>query len=533
MGADEQSDYGTTWYAGTTPLPPSRPPLGCDLDVDVCVIGGGLAGLTAAREAARRGWSVAVLEARRVAWNASGRNTGVVLPGFSLPVEKIIERIGLPAAAALWKLSQDGVRYIRDAISDIGDGGIIEGDGWLDVSQWPDADRISARVGILEEIGIDAESWRTDRVRDALRSSRYFEALHFPDGFQINPLAYALGLADAAVQAGARIYENTPVTAADLAGIRKRISTPRARVRAGHVVLAGNVHLGGIVRPLADTLIPVTAYTGVTRPLGKPLAHAVAFHGAVSASRHCSHHYRVVGHDRLMWTGSASAGAMWARKSLERTIRATFPQLGPVRFEHFWPAHTGFAVHRMPQVGEVERGVWLASAFGGHGLNTSAMAGDLIARAIVERDDTWKRFLPFELVWAGGRAGRTVARTTAWWQRRSDAVLALAARQREELQRRQQEKRNAPGKAGAGVKIPSVKLPNLKVPTVRIPTVNISAIDALLGPGSDAVGALKRRLKNSFAADDRPIDAPEAAPAAGVDDRRPDGAKRKTGTARD
>jgi hypothetical protein len=161
------------------------------------------------------------------------------------------------------------------------------------------------------------------------------------------------------------------------------------------------------------------------------------------------------------------------------------------------------------------------------------MAGDLIARAIVERDDTWKRFLPFELVWAGGCAGRTVARTTAWWQRRSDAVLALAARQREELQRRQQEKRNAPGKAGAGVKILSVKLPNLKVPTVRIPTVNISAIDALLGPGSDAVGALKRRLKNSFAADDRPIDAPEAAPAAGVDDRRPDGAKRKTGTARD
>src|SRR5579871_6355033 len=167
MEADEQSDYGTTWYAEKTLRPPSRPPLSYDLDVDVCVIGGGLAGLTAAREAARRGWSVAVLEARRIAWNASGRNTGIVLPGFSLPVEKIIERIGLPATSALWKLSQAGVQYIRDAIAETGDIGIIEGNGWLDVSKWPDADRILARIGILEEIGIDAEGWQTERVRDA------------------------------------------------------------------------------------------------------------------------------------------------------------------------------------------------------------------------------------------------------------------------------------------------------------------------------------------------------------------------------
>jgi glycine/D-amino acid oxidase-like deaminating enzyme len=535
MGADEQSDYGTTWYAEKTPLPPPRRPLSYDLDVDVCVIGGGLAGLTAAREAARRGWSVAVLEARRIAWNASGRNTGVVLPGFSLPVEKIIERIGLPAASALWKLSQAGVQYIRDAIAETGDVGVIEGNGWLDVSKWPDADRILARIGILEEIGIDVERWQTERVRDALRSSHYFEAVYFPDGFQINPLAYALSLADAAAQAGVRIFENTPVTAADLAGIRKRIDTARARVRAGHVVLAGNVHLGGIVRSLADTLIPVTAYTGVTRPLGKRLAPAVAFHGAVSSSRHGDHHYRIVGQDRLLWTGSASAGALWPRTSLERTIWATFPQLGPVRFEHFWPARMGFAVHRMPQIGEVERGVWLASAFGGHGLNTSAMAGDLIARAIVERDDTWKRFMPFELVWAGGWAGRTVARTTAWWQRQSDAALALAARQREEFQRRRQEKDSAGAEAlptgdaagkVAGHKIAATKFPATKFAGAKVPGLNLT-----LPSGYNPMPTLKRVLKGSFAADadDRPIDAPEAVPAAGPGDRSLEGAKRKPG----
>jgi hypothetical protein len=309
------------------------------------------------------------------------------------------------------------------------------------------------------------------------------------------------------------------VTAADLAGIRKRIETPRARVRAGHVVLAGNVHLGGVARTLADTLIPVTAYTGVTRPLGKPLAHAVAFRGAVGDSRHGNYHYRIVGHDRLMWRGSTSAGARWARRSLERAIRATYPQLGPVQFEHFWPAHMGFAVHHMPQIGQVERGVWLASAFGGHGLNTSAMAGDLIARAIVEHDDTWKSFLPFELVWAGGRSGRAVAGATAWWQRRSDAVLALAARQREEIHRRRQEKKRADaGKAGG--KITGAKLPAAKTP----------GLELAFPSGYNPMPALKRVLKSSFAADDSPIDAPEAVPAAGGD-RSPDGARRNPGPA--
>src|SRR6516162_4504448 len=155
MGADGQSDYGSTWYAGTMPLPQARTTLTYDLDVDVCVIGGGLAGLTAAREAARRGWSVAVLEARRIAWNASGRNSGVVLPGFSAPVEKIVERIGVPATAALWKLSRSGVQYIRDTIAEVGDIGLIESNGWLDVSRWPNADRIRTRAALLEEMGID------------------------------------------------------------------------------------------------------------------------------------------------------------------------------------------------------------------------------------------------------------------------------------------------------------------------------------------------------------------------------------------
>src|SRR2546427_9073182 len=104
-----ESIYGSSWYAATMVAAPERVPLTFDLDVDVCVIGGGLAGLTTAREVARRGWSVAVLEARRIAWNASGRNCGFVLPGFAEDLGRIIERVGLERAKALWALSEAGV----------------------------------------------------------------------------------------------------------------------------------------------------------------------------------------------------------------------------------------------------------------------------------------------------------------------------------------------------------------------------------------------------------------------------------------
>src|SRR5262245_56474546 len=113
MSESETSPYGSTWYAATMVPTRERPALTHDIDVDVCVIGGGLAGLTIAHEVARRGWSVAVLEAHHIAWNASGRNAGFVSPGFAERTEAIIERVTLPRAKELWALSEAGAEYIR------------------------------------------------------------------------------------------------------------------------------------------------------------------------------------------------------------------------------------------------------------------------------------------------------------------------------------------------------------------------------------------------------------------------------------
>src|SRR5271157_3850819 len=108
--------YGDSWYAATMVDAPRRPALYSDLDVDVCVIGGGLAGLTTAREVARKGWSVVLLEANRLAANASGRNTGFVLPGFGADVDKLIARVGFERTKDLWTLAQAGLDYVRQAV---------------------------------------------------------------------------------------------------------------------------------------------------------------------------------------------------------------------------------------------------------------------------------------------------------------------------------------------------------------------------------------------------------------------------------
>lgn len=433
----------STWYETTRVARPERSRLSFDLDVDVCVIGAGLAGLTVARELAQRGWSVVILEAGQVGWAASGRNVGFVLPGFGADIEDIVERVGLDHAKQLWALSEQGVDYVRRTIADTQMPGVDPVPGWLHISQTDRADRVRADVERLRWIGADVEFWPTERVREVLPNPRYFNATHVNNAFHIHPLNYTLGLAGLAEQAGARIFEETPATAIDPAGVRKRIATPGGLVRASHVVLAGNVHLGALMPRLAATLLPITTFVLVTEPLGAQLDEVIRYRGAVSDTSRADNHYRIVGgangERRLQWSGRMrawEADPRWIGRGLLGDIKRNFPALGHVEVAHLWRGTLGRTVHRMPQIGEIERGVWVASGFGGHGLNTTAMAGDLIARGIVDADQSWRLFAPYELVWAGGRLGAAVAQGIYWASRPAERAAQAFARQREKARAR-------------------------------------------------------------------------------------------------
>ena len=442
MSDTDTKAYGDSWYAATIADAPPRPPLAFDLDVDVCVIGGGLAGLTTAREVARSGWSVVLLEAGRLAAGASGRNTGFVLPGFGADADKLIARVGFERTKDLWTLSLAGLDYVRNVIRADGAPGVDPQDGWLYVSKKDNFDEFLGYVGLLGELGCEIETWPTERVRSVLRSKRYFYAINYLRALAIHPVNYALALAAAAERDGARIFENTPALSIDPTGVRKRIVTPAARLRASHVVLCGNVQLGPLMPRLTATLLPVTTYVITTASLGDRLAESIGYRGGISDTDLADNHYRIVGGDRLMLSGRSTAWVRDARHyvgALTGDIKKTYPQLGDAAVDYAWTGTLGITVHRMPQIGELGPGVWLASGFGGHGLNTTAMAGNLVARAIVEGDQTWRQFTPFELVWAGGVLGRAAAQMRVWIKRQRDAMAERRSKARELAHRQARE----------------------------------------------------------------------------------------------
>jgi glycine/D-amino acid oxidase-like deaminating enzyme len=453
-------------FTGTTEGPDAaalreRARLSFDLDVDICIVGAGLAGLTVALEASRMGASVAVLEGRHVGWNASGHQLGTVMPGFGLPIGELIERIGFEDTKELWDLSKEGAAYVRANATEEHIPGIALSEGALEVSNVDVGDQLISRLQMLsEDFETEVEGWQIDRVRSELKTDRYFHGVYYPRAFQIDGRKYVHGLATLARRAGARIFEDTPVVSIDPSGIRKRIVTPSARLRASHIVLAGNVHLGAPLRRLSETLLPVWRYAGVTAPLGEQLAEIVAFRGSVTDTDGIDH-FRIVDGDRLMW---ASPETTWAARpqrfagAIARRIRTIFPKLGRVEISETFGGAIGQTVHGMPQIGQLRKGLWVASGFGHRGLNTSAMAGQLIARSILWGDERWRLFSPFELVWAGGGTGRVAGYVVGLWGRGSAAAAGALARHRERvrIQERVREGRLAEANRQAGTR-PAVR----------------------------------------------------------------------------
>src|ERR1700720_4196641 len=150
---------------------PERARLSFDLDVDIAIVGAGLAGLPVALEAARLGASVAVLEGRHVGWNASGHQLGTVMPGFGLPIGELIARIGLEDSRELWSLSKQGADYVRANATEELMPGIALSEGVLEVSNVDAGDQLISRLQMLgQDFETEVEGWQVDHVRDKLRT---------------------------------------------------------------------------------------------------------------------------------------------------------------------------------------------------------------------------------------------------------------------------------------------------------------------------------------------------------------------------
>lgn len=440
--ANETSGKRVEGYHGPVEPMPQWPRLAFDLDVDICVVGAGLAGLSVAREAARRGAEVAVIEARTPAWNASSRNCGIVFPGCGVDVRELVARVGVDQAREIWSLAGAGARHVRDIIATTAMQGVDIVPGALQVATEEAGDALVERMQVLSEFDTAVEGWQIEQVRDVLKSRHFFHGLHWPHAYGIHAANYAAGLASEIGRYGVRVFADTPVVKIDPTGIRKRVFTPSGRLRASHIVLAGNVHLGTLLRRLTETLAPAWRHVAVTAPLGDDLKSAVTYQGAVTGDDGVER-FRVVDGDRLMWSHRLTtwdiSPALLAGAA-RRRIRKVFPQLGKVAIDHSWSGAIGRTIHGMPQIGQLRPGLWLASGFGDNGIAMTAAAGELIADGIMERDDRWRLFEPFELVWAGGWGGRVVGQAIVEAARGRRAAKGALARFRERARIRERER---------------------------------------------------------------------------------------------
>jgi len=423
------SGYPNSFYAERLAGARTRAPLTSEQVCQVAVIGGGLAGLSTAKTLAEGGAKVILLEAARVGFGASGRNGGFVLPGYAMGQEAIAEKVGQQAAAALQALSAEGVEIVRRNIAAAKRPDIVHGKGDLSLWRHPakeEAKRAQARMG--------GALYEGDALHALVKSARYHIGLLRPDaGFHIDPLAYCHALAGLAEAAGAVIHEGSKARSLVRRGTNWEIETDEGSLLAEQVMLAtsgyGPRSVSGVsLWPrLEMAVLPVSTYIVALEPTPEILEEVLAFTGSLHDTRRALDYYRTVDNGgpnrRLLWGGRIST-----RRSLPPQLSqemrgdmlTVFPELAEARVTHAWGGLMGYARHWMPIIGQLDEGLWTATAFGGHGLNTTAMAGRLIADAILSGDDEWRRFAPWGPAYAGGIVGRAMTQVIYWRMQAQD-----------------------------------------------------------------------------------------------------------------
>jgi gamma-glutamylputrescine oxidase len=376
-----------SYYEASAERTDSYPPLQTDIACDVCVVGAGLAGLSAAIDLADAGFTVAVLETRQVGWGASGRNGGQALVGLASDMQIVERQLGRAAARQVWDATVESVALIHARCERFGFDCEWQ-DGFIAAAVTP-----RRAVELAHWVEMLARDYGYERIRRIDRaelpqwiaSSRYQAAAHDSGSGHLHPLKYTLGLARAAAGLGVKIFEQSraiEVRPGRLAEVR----TPQGRVHCSHVLLAGNVYLADLMPQLAARIMPVGTFIAASRPLGSERAAQLLPHGtAVSDTQWVLDYFRLSRDHRMLFGGRVSYSTVPPRRlpqAMRRRMLGVFPQLADVPIEFAWGGYVDITMNRAPDFGRVTDNVYYLQGFSGHGLALTGLAGRIVAEAI-------------------------------------------------------------------------------------------------------------------------------------------------------
>jgi gamma-glutamylputrescine oxidase len=391
------------YYYATTPAAPPLPPLRGDARADVCVVGGGISGLSAALHLRERGYDVVLLEAKHLGFGGSGRSGGQSIFGYACEMSTLEKAVGEHTARQMWDIACQGLDLQRELIArhridcHYQPGHMIVG-----LKKRHD-DALRAEVDHLAT-KYDYHSLRfldRDETRQVIASDRYTSALHDTNGGHLQPYRYTLGLGAAAVAAGVRIHEDSWVTRLDVAQDATTdhvVHTAQGQVRARHLLIAGGALLGKLVPRLARKLIAIGTYIVATQPLGEERARALIRNGAAVADMNwILDYFRVLQDTRLLFGGRVSYSGIDpfdSSRVLRKRIATVFPQLGEARVEYAWGGYLDITPNRAPHFGRLAPNAYFIQGLSGHGMVISGIAGKLACEAIAgsaERFDLYGR----------------------------------------------------------------------------------------------------------------------------------------------
>jgi gamma-glutamylputrescine oxidase len=414
------------WYRASLPAREPEPALEGVQEAATCIIGGGFAGLhTALGLAERAQHGTVVLEAAEIGHGASGRNGGFVFGGYSRGEGQLLAELGAERARRVYAGSLKGVELVRERVKRYAIPCHMVEQGVLWANWFRDPAPLRERQRLLaEHFDVDWRWVPREELRQQVRSTRYHDALFEPNALHLHPLSLARGLAAAAAGRGVRVFERSPALSVEKRGRVWRVRTPAGEVHARRVVMACGGYLAGLRREVDAAVLPIATYVMATAPIPEALAALVRTQAAVYDSRFAFDYWRTTHDGRLLWGGRISVrdrDPAAVQRLLRRDLARVFPVLADVPIDFAWSGLMGYARHEMPHVLQPEPNLWLVQAFGGHGLATTAYAGDCVAAAIAEADQAWKDFAAYPLGSAFKPAGLLAAQAGYWWRQGRDA----------------------------------------------------------------------------------------------------------------